>query len=64
MEKYIEVMKQCLEISETILEGLHHIQKLLSEGKFEQTIYLYEDVLLAYSTIENSVEPLKEKANQ
>lgn len=63
MEKQIGIMKQSLELSETILEGLQHIQKLLGEGKFEQTIYLYEDVLLAFSAIEKSVEPLKDELN-
>ncbi|WP_077214806.1 hypothetical protein [Bacillus dakarensis] len=55
MEKHIEVMKQSLELSETILEGLQHIQKLLSEGKSEQTIFLFEDTLLAYETISKAI---------
>ncbi|WP_078429896.1 hypothetical protein [Alkalihalobacterium alkalinitrilicum] len=59
MEKYIDVMKKSLELSETILEGLEHIQKLLSEGNYEQSILLMEDVLVAYTTIGRSIEPVK-----
>ncbi|MFA9558929.1 hypothetical protein ACERII_16585 [Evansella sp. AB-rgal1] len=61
MEKYIEVMKQSLELTETMLQGLQHIQKLIGEGKHEQTIITFEDVLSAYSTIENSIKPIKDK---
>ena len=63
MEKYIEVMKQSLELSETILEGLQHIQKLLSEGKSEQTIFLFEDTLVAYETIVRTIEPAVNELN-
>ena len=65
MEKHIDVMKQSGELTETILEGLQHIQKLLGEGKHGQTIYMFKDVLLAYSSIEKSLEPIKgELANE
>lgn len=56
MEKYIEVMKKSQELAETVLEGLQHIQKLIGEGKHEQSILLFEDVLLAYSTIGRSID--------
>ncbi|MCL7746704.1 hypothetical protein [Halalkalibacter alkaliphilus] len=61
MEKQIEVMKQSVELSGTIVEGLEHIQKLIGEGKVQRTIYMFEDVLLAYSTIEKSIEPINSK---
>ncbi|SDZ33544.1 hypothetical protein SAMN05421736_11031 [Evansella caseinilytica] len=61
MEKYIDVMKQSIELSETVLEGVIHIKKLLGEGKFEETMYLFEDVILAFSTVELSITPIKEK---
>lgn len=56
-------MKQSIELSETILEGLQHIQKLLSEGKQEQTVFLFEDVLTAYATISRTVEPVLKELN-
>lgn len=60
MEKYIDVMKQAVELSGTMLEGLQHIQKLLGEGKFEETMYLFEDVISAFSTIDLSIVPVIE----
>ncbi len=61
MEKHIDVMKHSVELSETILEALQHIQKLLSEGKFAETMYLFEDVVLAFSTLQQSVTTINEK---
>jgi hypothetical protein len=56
MEKYINEMKHSTELLETILVGLEHIQKLLSEGKVEFSILLFEDNFQAFSMIETSVE--------
>lgn len=65
MEKHIEVMKQSVELSETILEGLQHIQKLLSEGKHEQSVFMFEDVLQGFATIERTIAPaVKELYNE
>ncbi|MGO4888805.1 hypothetical protein ACJ2A9_13690 [Anaerobacillus sp. MEB173] len=65
MEKHIEVMKKSIELSETIIEGLQHIQKQLREDKHEQTVFLFEDVLVAYSTVSRSVDTvLKELSNE
>ena len=61
MEKYIEVMKQSLDLSGTILEGLQHIQKLLGEGKIDETMALFEDVISAFAVVERSIEPVKEE---
>ncbi|UTW68534.1 hypothetical protein KHA80_13085 [Anaerobacillus sp. HL2] len=58
MEKDIEIMKMSVELSETILEGLQHIQKVFRSESFE-TIFLFEDVLLAYSTIETQLNQSK-----
>ena len=63
MEKHIEVMKKSLELSETILEGLQHIQKLLSEGKSEQSVFMFEDVLEAYTAISATIEPVINELN-
>ncbi|GLB60187.1 hypothetical protein [Cytobacillus sp. NCCP-133] len=65
MEKYIEVMKKSQELAETVLEGLQHIQKLIGEGKHEQSILMFEDVLLAYTTIWRTIEPaIRELGNE
>lgn len=61
MEKHIDVMKQSVELSETILEGLQHIQKLLGEGKFEETMSMFEDIVSAFSTMQQSLTLVTEK---
>lgn len=58
MEQHVDIMRRSLELCETILEGLVHIQKNLNEGNSEQTLYLFEDVLTAYTTICTSIEPV------
>src|SRR5690349_7118852 len=63
MEKYIEVMKKSLELSETILEGLQYIQKLLSEGKTEQSVFMFEDALEAYTAISATIDPVVNELN-
>ena len=63
MEKPIEVIKQSLELSETILEGLQHIQKLLSEGKSEQSVFMFENVLEAYTAISETIESVINELN-
>lgn len=60
----MEVIRISLDLSETIFEGLEHIQKILGEGKFEQTIFLFEDVLEAFSSIERSIEPIIKKVDR
>ncbi|MGO0063599.1 hypothetical protein ACTID9_27005 [Brevibacillus fluminis] len=55
MEKYIDVIKQTLELSETGLEGLQHMQAQIEEGFFEQSLTLFTDVLAAHFEIEKSV---------
>lgn len=65
MEKHIEVMRKSVELSETVQEGLQHIQKLLTEGQGEQTVFLFEDILSAYATITRTIEPaLRELKNE
>ncbi|MBU9711756.1 hypothetical protein [Evansella tamaricis] len=63
MDKYIEVMKRTKELTDTMLEGLEHINELFKDGKYEETIQLFESVVVAYTTIQNSLEPIKEKLN-
>ncbi|WP_106496600.1 hypothetical protein [Lentibacillus sp. Marseille-P4043] len=55
MEKYIDVMKQTTMLQETVYEGLQHIQALLKEGKFEETIALFSETVQAFSSIEKAV---------
>lgn len=61
MEKNLEVMKQSLVLSETVLEGLTHLLKQLGEHKHSEAILLMNDVMMGIVSIENSVQPIFEK---
>lgn len=51
-------MKQSTELLETAYEGLQHMQKLFKEGKFEESIPLFTNIVEATSSIESSIETL------
>lgn len=51
-------MKRTVELSDTCLEGLEHIKGSLNEGRFEDTIQLMNDVLLAFSQMESSIQSI------
>ncbi|ADC49184.1 hypothetical protein BpOF4_05610 [Alkalihalophilus pseudofirmus OF4] len=61
MEKYRDVMEQSLDLVKTMVEGTHHLQLLLNEGRFEQGIILFEDIMKAYAAIERSIAPVVEE---
>ncbi|SDH19792.1 hypothetical protein SAMN05192534_102141 [Alteribacillus persepolensis] len=58
MEKQLPVMEHILNLSETMGEGLQHIARLFHEGKFENGLPLFEDVIQAFTTIEQSFASL------
>ncbi|WP_240374119.1 hypothetical protein [Bacillus piscicola] len=58
MEKYIDVMKQSVELSHTMIEGLQHMQTLFGQGKMEDTVFLFEDIVAAFSSVEEAVAPV------
>ncbi|MCM3714653.1 hypothetical protein [Halalkalibacter oceani] len=58
MERYIDVMKQALAVMETMEEGLAHIATQLHEGRVEQSLPLFEDVMTAYAVLERSLFPV------
>ncbi|WP_047984472.1 hypothetical protein [Ornithinibacillus californiensis] len=60
MEKHLEVMKQSLALLETVIDGLKHNQKLINEGKHDESILLFENTVQAFSTVERSFEGLPE----
>ena len=55
MKEYYDVMRNILNLSETSMDGLHHIASRLEEGHFESTVILMEDVVEAVYHIESSV---------
>jgi len=56
VEKYLEVLKRTTELSDTCLEGLEHIKGKLNDGHFEETIQLMNDMVIAFSQIESSIQ--------
>ncbi len=51
MEKYVEVIRRSVELVDTCIEGLQHIRAGLREGVFEETMYLFEDIVYGYCKI-------------
>lgn len=58
MEKYLEVMRQSIELSNTIIVGYEQIQRFIEEGQFEEAILLYSDTINGIYSIENAVKPV------
>jgi len=58
MEYMYEVAGQIIELSQTIKEGLIHINEKMDEGQLKETLYLFEDVLEAFSSIEIPIQPV------
>ena len=51
-----EIAKRLLELSETGLEGLEYIHENNLEGKFEQTLTVFTDVVRAFSEVEQVLD--------
>ncbi|GAE94582.1 hypothetical protein JCM21714_3753 [Gracilibacillus boraciitolerans JCM 21714] len=60
MEKQYEIMQQALVLAETLQEGILHIQTELNQSNFSNTMYLFEDVVHAFSSIESANKQLNE----
>lgn len=58
MEKYFDVIKRILELTDTCLEGLEYIELKLSEGKYSKSIPLLEDILNGFNEIQKAMEPI------
>ncbi|AOM81913.1 hypothetical protein [Salisediminibacterium beveridgei] len=62
MEKYIEVMKQSLNVLETMIEGLEHIPQQIQENKTPDAIQLMDDMMVGFMSVEKSLTPVLEEA--
>lgn len=54
MENYLNTMKQNLNVIDTMLEGLAHVQKQLNERKYPEAVQLMEDMILGFTAVESS----------
>lgn len=61
--KDIKIIKMVRELSETVIDGLDHILKLISQGDFNKTVYLFEDVCEAFLVIESSLKGIQDVFN-
>lgn len=52
----IEIINNIFPLLETIEEGLLHLKKQISELRWEESLALLEDLFLAVSAIEESIE--------
>ena len=55
MERYLQIMKNILELSDTFNQGVQHIEAQLARYEGEATIPLLHDVITAFSSIETSL---------
>ncbi|QGU00402.1 hypothetical protein SYNTR_1808 [Candidatus Syntrophocurvum alkaliphilum] len=61
MEKYYEVIVRILELLETMDSGLEQVKLKTEEGKFEETLMMFNDLVVGYSSIESAMQPMLEK---
>ncbi|MDD3365459.1 MAG: hypothetical protein PHZ03_10795 [Syntrophomonas sp.] len=58
MKNIVEVSTDILQLSLTIQEGFQHLVGRMGEGHFEDTYYLFQDIVRAFSSIYDAVRPL------
>ncbi|TFD95800.1 hypothetical protein [Jeotgalibacillus sp. R-1-5s-1] len=58
MEKYSDVIKQAVNLSDTILEAILHTRKLIDECKNEQAIFMFEESMKGYAQLNTSIKPI------
>ncbi len=58
MNKYINVMRQAKDLSDTCLEGLEHVKSKLKEGEFESTMMMFHDSANAFYQMLKSIQPV------
>ncbi|OUM90648.1 MAG: hypothetical protein BAA01_02165 [Bacillus thermozeamaize] len=58
MEKYIQVMLQIKDLSETCSEAIQYIRLRFEEGAFEQAAFLLMDLLEAVDALKQGLQPL------
>lgn len=59
MEKLLPVMQQGLELAETIEEAVKHVERLLKEKHLEEPLYLVEDIISAFASVQRSLAQVK-----
>ena len=57
MSDQITIAREVLELVDTIRDGLEHLEKRMAEGHFEDTEYLFTDILTAATAIFRASQP-------
>ncbi len=63
MDSMYEMAGEIIELSRTIKEGLVHINGRMDDGRLMETVYLFEDILEAFATIEIPLQRLLQEDN-
>ncbi|WP_022793401.1 hypothetical protein [Marinococcus halotolerans] len=58
MENYLNVMKQNLNVIDTMMKGLAHVQKQLSTRNYPEAVQLMEDMIIGFTAVERSSRPV------
>ncbi|RNB92643.1 hypothetical protein EDM56_00400 [Brevibacillus fluminis] len=54
MDKYLDMMRQMIALADTCLEAIIHLHNRLADVFLEETIGLFQDILDAFSQLEQS----------
>ena len=61
MEKYLDVVRRVLELSDTVLEGLRFVQARLDKGDFPGSFEMLHDVVSGINSMMGALQPLLEE---
>ena len=61
MNEQVEVMKQIMELTDTMEEGMKHIKEKLNQRAPEKAIKMLLDTTTAFTHIEQALEPMLEE---
>lgn len=59
MESLITLSRDMVELSNTIKEGLEHLDKRLAEGHLEDSYYLFQDIVQAFYSVTRAMESMQ-----
>lgn len=59
MENLITLSRDMVELSNTIKEGLDHLDKRLAEGHLEDSYYLFQDIVQAFYSVTRAMESMQ-----
>lgn len=61
MDQYIEVLHELFALEETVKGAIDHLYQQTMEGHFQETAWLFTDIVIAFQEIKNSLVPVLPK---